>query len=68
GVAHYGLIPDMIERLSTTEGIIDVNALFSSAEAYIRMFERMENYSDTYPARDEAYWPTADTEYWHDNK
>ena len=68
GVAHYGLIPDMIERLSTTEGIINTDALFSSAEAYIRMFERMENYSDTYPARDAAYWPTADTEYWHDNK
>ncbi len=68
GVAHYGLIPDMIERLAKTEGIINTDALFSSAEAYIRMFERMENYSDTYPDRNEEYWPTADTEYWHDNK
>ena len=58
----------MIERLSETPGIINTDALFGSAEAYIRMFERMENYSDTYPDRNEAYWPTADTEYWHDNK
>ena len=68
GVAHYGLIPDMIERLSTTKDIINTDALFNSAEAYIRMFERMERYSDTYPDRNEVFWPEADTEYWHDNK
>lgn len=68
GMSHYGLAPDFIARLSTRPDIVNADALFNSAEAYIRMFERMENYSDSYPSRDEAYWITTDSEYWHDNK
>ncbi|MDV3504393.1 hypothetical protein [Marinobacter sp. M-5] len=48
GVAHYGLYPDQIEdmiRNSDTdpEQIDDaINQLFTSAEAYLRMWERIE--------------------------
>lgn len=66
GVAHYGLLPDFLKRLESRDDIVDLDATFHSAEAYIRMIERMENYSDTYPSRDEANWITVDTEYWHE--
>ena len=65
GVAHYGLIPDLLKKLSSRPDRVDLNATFHSAEAYIRMLERVENYSDTYPSRDSANWVTVDTEYWH---
>lgn len=65
GVAHYGLLPDFLKRLESREDIVNLDATFHSAEAYIRMIERMENYSDTYPSRDEADWIAVDTEYWH---
>ena len=49
GVAHYGLYPDQIEDMirhsdRSPEQIDDaVNQLFTSAEAYLRMWERIEN-------------------------
>lgn len=67
-VAHYGLIPDFIKRMQSRPDIVNMEALFNSAEGYIRMLERMEKYSDTYPSRDEQFWIETDTEYWHDNK
>lgn len=42
--------------------IVDINATFNSAEAYIRMIERAEKYSDTYPSRDESQWITTSTD------
>lgn len=48
GVAHYGLYPDQIEDMirnsdADPEQIDDaVNQLFTSAEAYLRMWERIE--------------------------
>lgn len=68
GVAHYGLIPDFWERMSSRPDIVDLDATFNSAEAYIRMLERVGRYSDTYPSRNESDWITVDTEYWHNNK
>ncbi len=65
GVAHYGLIPDFLKRLESRPDIVDMDATFHSAEAYIRMLERVEKYSDAYPSRDAADWITVDTEYWH---
>ncbi|GGC57102.1 membrane dipeptidase [Marinobacter halophilus] len=49
GVAHYGLYPDQIADMmlhsDRPQGLIDdaVNQLFTSAEAYLRMWERIEN-------------------------
>ena len=49
GVAHYGLYPDQIADMmihsERPQAQIDdaVNQLFTSAEAYIRMWERIEN-------------------------
>lgn len=49
GVAHYGLYPDqiadMILHSDRPQELIDdaVNQLFTSAEAYLRMWERIEN-------------------------
>lgn len=63
GVAHYGLVPDFWKKMSTNSDIVDINATFNSAEAYIRMIERAEKYSDTYPSRDESQWITTSTEY-----
>lgn len=68
GVSHYGLIPDMIKKLQTQPSRVDMDAMFNSAEAYIRMLERVEKYSSSYPSRDAANWPTTDTEYWHNYK
>ena len=66
GVAHYGLIPDLIQKMSTRSDIVNLDATFHSAEAYIRMLERVEKYSDTYPSRDDSQWLVTSTEYWHD--
>ncbi|KAA1174358.1 hypothetical protein FWJ25_08965 [Marinobacter salinexigens] len=49
GVAHYGLYPDqiadMIRNSDRSESKVSdaVNQLFTSAEAYLRMWERIEN-------------------------
>lgn len=49
GVAHYGLYPDQIEDMirnsdADREQIDDaINQLFTSAEAYLRMWERIES-------------------------
>jgi microsomal dipeptidase-like Zn-dependent dipeptidase len=42
GLAHFGLVPDMLQDLKNV-GMPpeDLQALFSSAEAYIRMWERV---------------------------
>lgn len=65
GIAHYGLIPDLLKKLESRPDLVNIDATFNSAEAYIRMLERVENYSDSYPSRDPANWITVDTEYWH---
>ena len=66
GVAHYGLIPDFWEKMQSRPDRVNVDATFNSAEAYIRMWERIERYSDTYPSRDPDQWPLTTNEYWHD--
>ncbi|PHQ15378.1 amidohydrolase family protein [Marinobacter profundi] len=49
GVAHYGLYPDqiadMIRHSERSPAQVDdaINQLFTSAEAYLRMWERIEN-------------------------
>ena len=48
GTAHYGLLPDWIESLRVQAGPVDgprvVDDLFAAAEAYTRMWERVEVY------------------------
>lgn len=65
GTAHYGLIPDLLKKLSSRPDRINMEATFNSAEAYIRMLERVENYSESYPSRNDLDWISVDTEYWH---
>ncbi len=65
GVAHYGLVPDLIKIFESRPDRIDIDATFHGAEAYIRMLERVENYSETYPSRNPDEWLIVDTEYWH---
>lgn len=65
GVAHYGLIPDLLKKFSSRPDRVNLEATFNSAEAYIRMLERVEKYSESYPSRDAANWISVDTEYWH---
>jgi microsomal dipeptidase-like Zn-dependent dipeptidase len=52
GLAHYGLIPDMLQDLKnlgmTTS---DFEALFSSAESYIEMWEKTERISGCDPSK-----------------
>ena len=67
GVAHYGLVPDMLKRLESRPDRVNIDATFHSAEGYLRMLERVEKYSATYPARDSKYWVTVPSEYWHGN-
>lgn len=66
GVAHYGMIPDLLQKMATRPDIVNLDATFNSAEAYIRMLERVEKYSETYPCRDEEQWIVTETEYWHE--
>jgi microsomal dipeptidase-like Zn-dependent dipeptidase len=43
GLAHFGLIPDMLQDLKNVEmPKRDLQALFGSAEAYLEMWERVE--------------------------
>jgi microsomal dipeptidase-like Zn-dependent dipeptidase len=43
GLAHYGLVPDMLQDLKNVEmPKRDMQALFGSAEGYLRMWERVE--------------------------
>uniref|UniRef100_UPI003D944669 sphingolipid ceramide N-deacylase n=1 Tax=Gordonia sp. B7-2 TaxID=3420932 RepID=UPI003D944669 len=47
GTAHYGLLPDWIESLRVQagpDGRMLVADLFRAAEAYVRMWERVESY------------------------
>ncbi len=46
GVAHYGLIPDLIKKLQSRPKQVNQDALFHSAEAYLRMLERTERYKE----------------------
>lgn len=50
GTAHYGLLPDWIESLRVQAGPVDgprvVGDLFAAAEAYTRMWERVEAYRE----------------------
>lgn len=59
-VAHYGLIPDLIQMWKSNPDVVNIDATFQSAEGYLRMRERVEKYSDTYPSRDSAYWIDVD--------
>ena len=47
GLAHYGMMPDMLQDLKNV-GMPrdDFQALFSSAEGYLRMWERAERLAD----------------------
>ena len=42
GLAHVGLLPDMVEDLKKVGLANDLGPLFNSAEAYIRMWEKAE--------------------------
>jgi hypothetical protein len=43
GLAHFGLVPDMLQDLKNVEmPKRDFQALFGSAEAYLQMWERVE--------------------------
>jgi microsomal dipeptidase-like Zn-dependent dipeptidase len=43
GLAHYGLVPDMLQDLKNVEmPKRDLQAFFGSAEAYLEMWERVE--------------------------
>lgn len=65
GVAHYGLVPDLLKKIKSRPDRVNIEATFNSAEAYIRMLERVEKYSESYPSREANNWISVDTEYWH---
>jgi hypothetical protein len=39
GVAHYGLIPDLLADMQQHGGTGQLRSLFRSAEAYLRMWQ-----------------------------
>lgn len=43
GIAHYGLYADWVEALRKTGGARAMNALYNSAEHYLRVWERAED-------------------------
>ena len=46
GLAHFGLLPDMLQDLKNLgPSRDDFEALFSSAESYISMWEKVERLS-----------------------
>jgi hypothetical protein len=42
GLAHYGLLPDLLQDLTNIGDEQDVRTLFRSAEGFIRMWEKVE--------------------------
>jgi microsomal dipeptidase-like Zn-dependent dipeptidase len=47
GLAHYGLLPDLIADLKLVGGSDDaIDALFSSARAYVEMWDRAESVAE----------------------
>ena len=42
GMAHYGMLPDLLQDMRNI-GVQDLDALYRSAEDYIRVWERCEN-------------------------
>jgi len=56
GMAHLGMMPDLVRKMQLRQDIISMDAFFSGAEAYLRMLERVERYSDTYPSRHDEDW------------
>ncbi|MDR3417553.1 MAG: hypothetical protein P4L83_15360 [Nevskia sp.] len=43
GFAHYGMMPDFVEEVRIEGGAAALGDLFHSAEAYLEMWERVEN-------------------------
>lgn len=43
GFAHYGMMPDYVEEVRIEGGQAALDTLFHSAEAYLQMWERVEN-------------------------
>ena len=74
GTPHIGLVPDRLKFMTIQNKPMDLALIFNGAEAYLRMLERVEKYvthggiNGDYPNRDPKYWPTTETEYWHDTK
>lgn len=44
GMAHYGLVADWVEEVRIEGGKDALNALFGSAEVYLRMWERAQSF------------------------
>jgi microsomal dipeptidase-like Zn-dependent dipeptidase len=57
GVAEVGLLPDFIEDLRKQN--VDVNPLYRSAEAYVRMWERADQHHDFLPVTTATASPAA---------
>ncbi|MGH8506463.1 MAG: peptidase M19 [Stenotrophobium sp.] len=43
GTAHYGMVADLVEEIREEGGEDAINAFFNSAEAYIEMWEKVDN-------------------------
>lgn len=43
GLAHIGLMPDFLADMRTVDPNVDLDPILSSAETFIRMWERIEN-------------------------
>jgi microsomal dipeptidase-like Zn-dependent dipeptidase len=62
GLAHYGLLPDMLQDLANVGLPSDVmSALFGSAEAYIGLWERCERWNTSIRPHVAFSTPVADT-------
>jgi len=68
GPTHVGMLPDFLRHEQIQKDAPDYTPLFNSAEAYIRMIERVDRYlkDPNYPDRDPRHWIEVDTEFWHD--
>ena len=68
GVAHVGLLPDFIQDLRSI-GMTDaqLQPLFRSAEAYIRMWERAEQLNVNPPAASISQSPAANAAGWNNS-
>lgn len=49
GLAHYGLIPDLLRDVRSMGGGAEVDALYTSAEAFARMWEKAEAVAPNVP-------------------